>query len=137
MTIKTAKWGTKNTVVYNTSQRPEIIGRETRTLRLICCWSFLWGSSIYWWRSSLAMTSLCNATLRPQWHFPGYRTTTNFSELPTYDLRSLGFILYQHLFGSPLVILIINKIIAYYFYIPLLPFLCNVYAFTLIFLRHL
>ena len=30
LTIKITKWGTKNTVVYNTSQRPEIIGREVR-----------------------------------------------------------------------------------------------------------
>ena len=29
----------------------------------------MWVSSIYWCRSSLAMTSLCNANLRPKWHF--------------------------------------------------------------------
>ena len=30
LTIKITKWGNKKTVVYNTFQRPEIIGREAR-----------------------------------------------------------------------------------------------------------
>ena len=66
------------------------------------------------------------------------RVTAIFSGLPTYDIRSLGCIIYHHIFGSPLVILIINKLTSYYcFYIPLLSFICNVYDFTLIFLMHL
>ena len=32
LTINITKWGTKKTVVYNTLQRPEIIGRESRQI---------------------------------------------------------------------------------------------------------
>ena len=33
MTIIITKWGTKKTVVWNTAQRPEIIGREARKIK--------------------------------------------------------------------------------------------------------
>ena len=47
------------------------------------------------------------------------RATAKFSCLPTFHLRSLGSIIYHRFFGSPLVILIIKKLISYYcFYIP-------------------
>ena len=32
LTINITNWGTKKTVVYNTSQRPDIIGREAKTI---------------------------------------------------------------------------------------------------------
>ena len=35
LTIIIAKWGTKNTVVWNTYQRPEIIGRDARKTKYL------------------------------------------------------------------------------------------------------
>ena len=35
MTIIITKWGTKKTVLWNTSQRPDIIGREARKTKYL------------------------------------------------------------------------------------------------------
>ena len=65
------------------------------------------------------------------------RTTANFSAIPTYDLWSLGSILYHRLFGSPLCSLYCQQTNGLFlFYIPLLSFLCKFYVFNLIFLIH-
>ena len=57
-------------------------------MRLHCWWSFPWGSSIYWWISSLAMTSLCNSTLHPQWHFSS--NFKNYENIRKYGLKQLS-----------------------------------------------
>ena len=63
------------------------------------------------------------------------RATTNFCGLPTYDLRSLGCIIYKCIFGSSYCNFDCQQINSFiYFYILLLPFLCNFYYFTFTFL---
>ena len=71
-TINITEWGTQKKVVENTSQRPDIIGRVARKQFGSSIGDpFCWGSSIHWCILSLEMTSLCNDTLHPQWHFSG------------------------------------------------------------------
>ena len=66
------------------------------------------------------------------------QSNRKISGLPTYDIWSLGCILYHRLFGSSIYNFDCQKINSLiYFYIALLPFHCNIYAFTLRLLRHI
>ena len=58
------------------------------------------------------------------------RETENFlASLPM--ISGLWDVLYTNVFlVLHLVILIVNKLTNYFFYVPLLPFICNFYAFT-------